>query len=65
MLSEYECRVLQSGCDILLEDFDPRDATLYLESNGLLSQDDAEIIEHKVGFCCHMLFMLITSLTEL
>ncbi|KAL6728370.1 hypothetical protein Aduo_010149 [Ancylostoma duodenale] len=47
MLSEPECRVLSSVFDTLLMDFDPKDAVIYLESAGLLTEDLAEKIESK------------------
>ncbi|KHJ85351.1 NB-ARC domain protein [Oesophagostomum dentatum] len=47
MLSEPECRVLSSVFDTLLLDFDPKDAVIFLESAGLLTEDLAEKIESK------------------
>ncbi|CAJ0600317.1 unnamed protein product [Cylicocyclus nassatus] len=47
MLSEPECRVLSSVFDTLLLDFDPKDAVIFLESSGLLTEDLAEKIESK------------------
>ncbi|VDO53314.1 unnamed protein product [Haemonchus placei] len=47
MLSEPECRVLSSAFDTLAKDFDPKDATVFLEGSGLITTDLAEKIETR------------------
>lgn len=47
MLSEPECRVLSAAFDTMLLDFDPKDAVIFLESSGLLTEHLAEKIESK------------------
>ncbi|KJH46956.1 NB-ARC domain protein [Dictyocaulus viviparus] len=47
MLSEPECRVLSSAFNTMLMDFDPKDAVIFLESCGLLTEHLAEKIEAK------------------
>ncbi|VDP09832.1 unnamed protein product [Heligmosomoides polygyrus] len=47
MLSEPECRVLSRAFDVMMTDFDPKDAVVFLECSGLLSEDQAEKIEAK------------------
>uniref|UniRef100_A0A1I7XPT7 NB-ARC domain-containing protein n=1 Tax=Heterorhabditis bacteriophora TaxID=37862 RepID=A0A1I7XPT7_HETBA len=47
MLSEPECRVLAEAYDILVQDFDPKDAVIYLEGSSVINQDIAETIEIK------------------
>ncbi|VDL67473.1 unnamed protein product [Nippostrongylus brasiliensis] len=47
MLSEPECRVLSRAFDLMLADFDPKDAVNYLLCSGVLSENLAEKIEAK------------------
>ncbi|WKY00443.1 hypothetical protein Q1695_014914 [Nippostrongylus brasiliensis] len=47
MLSEPECRVLSRAFDLMLADFDPKDAVNYLLCSGVLSENLAEKIESK------------------
>ncbi|CAD6188070.1 unnamed protein product [Caenorhabditis auriculariae] len=47
MLPETECRVLNETYKILLADFDPRDAIIFLEGRGVFSEDNSEFVNSK------------------
>lgn len=50
MLCESECRILCSSFDFLYKDFEPRDAMIYLEGCGVLSEPQVDAIQVKVGY---------------
>lgn len=55
MLSEEECRVLGAAHDMLMQDFDARDALIFMEAKLVFNQDIIDGIEIKVFHLFHVL----------
>ncbi|CAB3402502.1 unnamed protein product [Caenorhabditis bovis] len=47
MLSEIECRALSAVHHVLLQDFEPNDALIYLENSKIFNEDHCDIIKSK------------------